>query len=938
MMRASTMNPMKSIGPREKSKHAVVMTALALSLFLAGCGGGSTESMLTSAKEYLAKNDNKAAIIQIKNALQKNPDSPEGRFLLGSALLKGGDPANAEAEFRKALALKHSPDQLVPELARAMLSTRQYKKLTDEFSNTQLTSPRAKAELQVILGSAYSEQGKKDLYQAAMAAALVAEPGFAPALVAQAHQMSVVKDFDGALALADEIIAKTPNSAEAWKLKGDILYFTKNQPKEALLAYRKVIEIRPELVLGQSSVMTVLLGTGDLDEAAKQLEALKKLSPNHPQTKYFQTQLAYQKRDFNTARESAQQLLRVVPDNPRAMQLAGVIEFQLNSLLQAETLLSKAVAASPELVLARRILILTYLRSGQTTKALATLNQGIAKGFVDPEINTVAGEVYLQNGDTKKAEEYFAKALKLAPTDARKRTSLALTQMVGGNVDAAFGELQDIASSDSGATADMALISAHLRRGDLDKALLAIDGLEKKQPDKPLAANLRGRTLLAKKDVAGARKSFERALTIDPQFFPAVASLAGLDLADKKPEDAKKRFEAVLAKNPKNVQALLAIAELAARNNASKDEVSALITKAIDANPTEAMPRLLLIEYYMRNKDLKQAMSVAQNALTTLPDSPEVLEALGRVQLQSGEQNQALSSFNKLTAMQPLSPKPHLLLAEAQLAAKNKDGATQNLRKALDIKPDLIEAQRGLILLYLDAKKYTEAVSIARTVQTQRPKEAIGYVLEGDVGSAQKNWDVSTTAYKAGLKAAPSSELAIKLHAVTSASGKAADAEKFSAAWVKDHANDAAFQFYLGDFAIAKKDYAAAEKSYSAVVKVQPSNAAALNNLAWVTGKLNKPGAIELAEKANQLAPNQPALMDTLAMLHSDKDDYAKALELQTKVVAAQPQNPLFKLNLAKIHIKGDKKDLARKELDELAKLGDKFAGQAEVAGLIKGL
>ena len=705
MMRASTMNPMKSIGPREKSKHAVVMTALALSLFLAGCGGGSTESMLTSAKEYLAKNDNKAAIIQIKNALQKNPDSPEGRFLLGSALLKGGDPANAEAEFRKALALKHSPDQLVPELARAMLSTRQYKKLTDEFSNTQLTSPRAKAELQVILGSAYSEQGKKDLYQAAMAAALVAEPGFAPALVAQAHQMSVVKDFDGALALADEIIAKTPNSAEAWKLKGDILYFTKNQPKEALLAYRKVIEIRPELVLGQSSVMTVLLGTGDLDEAAKQLEALKKLSPNHPQTKYFQTQLAYQKRDFKTARESAQQLLRVVPDNPRAMQLAGVIEFQLNSLLQAETLLSKAVAASPELVLARRILILTYLRSGQTTKALATLNQGIAKGFVDPEINTVAGEVYLQNGDTKKAEEYFAKALKLAPTDARKRTSLALTQMVGGNVDAAFGELQDIASSDSGATADMALISAHLRRGDLDKALLAIDGLEKKQPDKPLAANLRGRTLLAKKDVAGARKSFERALTIDPQFFPAVASLAGLDLADKKPEDAKKRFEAVLAKNPKNVQALLAIAELAARNNASKDEVSALITKAIDANPTEAMPRLLLIEYYMRNKDLKQAMSVAQNALTTLPDSPEVLEALGRVQLQSGEQNQALSSFNKLTAMQPLSPKPHLLLAEAQLAAKNKDGATQNLRKALDIKPDLIEAQRGLILLYLDAKK-----------------------------------------------------------------------------------------------------------------------------------------------------------------------------------------------------------------------------------------
>jgi len=78
--------------------------------------------------------------------------------------------------------------------------------------------------------------------------------------------------------------------------------------------------------------------------------------------------------------------------------------------------------------------------------------------------------------------------------------------------------------------------------------------------------------------------------------------------------------------------------------------------------------------------------------------------------------------------------------------------------------------------------------------------------------------------------------------------------------------------------------------------------------------------------------------MDTLAVLLSDKGDYAKAVELQNKVMTLQPQNGLFRLNLAKIHIKGGKKDLAKKELDELVKLGDKFGGQAEVAGLLKGL
>ena len=308
------------------------------------------------------------------------------------------------------------------------------------------------------------------------------------------------------------------------------------------------------------------------------------------------------------------------------------------------------------------------------------------------------------------------------------------------------------------------------------------------------------------------------------------------------------------------------------------------------------------------------------------------------MQQASGEQNQAITSYTKLAAMQPLSPAPYMLLADAHMGSKNKEAATSSLRKALEIKPDLVEAQRGLIMLSMEANKFPDAVAIAKNVQKQRPKESIGYVLEGDVGAAQKKWTDATIAYNAGLKEAPSPELAIKLHSATSASGKLAEAEKFAAGWLKDHPNDSAFQFYLGDFAIARKDYAIAEKNYAAVVKLQPTNAAAFNNLAWVTGKLNKPGAIEYAETAIKLAPNQPALMDTLAMLLSDKKEYAKALEWQSKAVAAQPQNTLFKLNLAKIHIAGGNKDLARKELDDLVNLGDKFAGQVEVAGLIKGL
>jgi putative PEP-CTERM system TPR-repeat lipoprotein len=277
-------------------------------------------------------------------------------------------------------------------------------------------------------------------------------------------------------------------------------------------------------------------------------------------------------------------------------------------------------------------------------------------------------------------------------------------------------------------------------------------------------------------------------------------------------------------------------------------------------------------------------------------------------------------------------------LAGVYLAQKDNDAAMTHLRKALEIKPDLLPAQRAMIALELDAKNYQNALTLARMVQKQRPKDAVGYALEGDINVTQKNWKEAESSYRAGLKQANASELAMKIHSVLLASGRGAEADKFSATWQKDNAKDAAFMFYLGDGALARKDYGAAEKVYQSVIKLQENNAVAYNNLAWVSAKLNKPGAVAYAEKANALAPDQPAFMDTLAVLLADRGDYAKAVEIQNKALGMQPENPIFKLNLAKIHIKGGKKDLARAQLEALSKLGDKFGAQAEVADLLKTL
>ena len=111
------------------------------------------------------------------------------------------------------------------------------------------------------------------------------------------------------------------------------------------------------------------------------------------------------------------------------------------------------------------------------------------------------------------------------------------------------------------------------------------------------------RILVAKKDTVGARKSFEKAVALNPSYMSAVASLASMDMAENKPDDARKRFETVLTSNPKNSTALLALAKLTLATGGKPEDALALITRAVSGNPSEVRPRLALIEFHTRAAD-----------------------------------------------------------------------------------------------------------------------------------------------------------------------------------------------------------------------------------------------------------------------------------------------------------------------------------------------
>ncbi|MBL8307593.1 MAG: PEP-CTERM system TPR-repeat protein PrsT [Rubrivivax sp.] len=913
---------------------------LLLALVLAACGGGPSEAeLVASAKALLDKKDNRAAIIQLKSALQKNSNAAEARFLLGKALLDTSDPTGALVELRKAQELQIPDERVIPEIARAMLLAGEEAKLLAQYAEVSLKDAAAMADLKTSLSSAFAVQRDLDKARSAAEDALTLKPGHAPALVVLAGIRAAGNDMPGALKLLDEAIAADPASDRAGVLKGDMLLRGQGDLDGAMAAYRAVKQAKPESVMASSAIAGILLRQGKLDEARAEVESLKKIAPRHPETLFLEAQIAFNDKDYKRSREITEQILKALPDSQRVLELAGHTEFRLKNYLQAEALLGKALKLSPKNEVTRIAIAQSFLRSGQPEKVVEVLQPLLEGGASPGPALSLMGEAYLQLGDARRSEEAFARAVKAAPQDARVRTSAALAQMARGNNAAAAGDLENIAAADKGPRADMALVSARLRQGDTAGALKAVDGLEKKLPDQPLAPFLRGRVLVLKKDYAGATQAYEAALARDANYFPAVAALAALSLANGKPEDARKRFEAHIASQPGSWQARLAMAELDVRTGAPTAKVVASLREAVKANPAEPRTHLALITRLIAAGDSKAALQAAQEANGALPNRFEIIEAQGRAELAAGDQQRAITTFKQLTSMQPRNPLPEMRLAEAYMAAKEVESARRALTRASELSPDLFAPRRSLAMLAAQAGKFDEALAIAREAQKRQPREAAGFVLEGEIESGRRRWDAAATALRAAQQRDPNaSEVTVRLHAALVGGGKAADADRLSADWLKAHPKDASFLYYLGDQALSRNDLPVAETRYRAVLEVQPDNALALNNVAWLLSKQGKPGGLALAEKANQLLPDRAPLLDTLALALETENQLPKAIEAQKRAIAVDPKDLNLPLRLAKLYIKSGDKDRARAELEALARQGEKFAGQAEVASLLKTL
>ena len=914
-----------------------VVTVAVLSL---GCVNETPDQLVASAHTYLAQGNHDAAMIQLRNALQQRPEDGALRLLLGRVLLESRDLVAAERELRKALQYGQPADAVLPALSRAMLGRGAAHQLVDEFGNRTLTGAESEAQFKSALGQAQLQTGRSAEAAVSFAAAAAASPGYVPAQIGLARLVAVRGRLKEAAGIADRLVAEHPKWAEVHMLVADLRALSGDHAG-SIAALENAVSADGGYTPARYALMAALIDQQQFDAAAAHLAQARALNKRDLRIQYFDAVIALSKNDLVKARDSSQRILRHSPEHVPSLVLAGAVELQARQLSLAEDLLQRAIARAPQHTGARRMLVRTYLVSNQPARALEALQPLLTRDVVaDPLLQMLAGETYLANGDTHEASAYYAAASVSKSQKAVAQTRLGQIALATGDFDSGIRQLEAVtAQDDAPIQADLALIAGYVRSKELDRALQAGHRLVKKQPSRPLAYQLLGSVYLAKRDSARAREQFEKALELSPGYLPAATSLGQLDIETNNAAAARQRFAAIVASEPNNEQAWLGLADVMLRTGAAAPEIAATLQRAALVNPSSSSARFALIAHYLRVKEHGLALAVAQEAAAALPNDLQILYALGRAQEAAGLVNQAIETFNRLSALEPQSRFPLMQLAAVHARRADYGKVVSALQRAQRISPNDPAMVRDLVAGYLLSGRPQDAVKEARALQASAPKMPAGYLLEGDARTAAKQWADAERAYRAGLKAAPNSgDLALRLHGVLVTSGQNAEAEAFAKKWLTGHPKDVVLRAGLAERALRGGNLRSAIAHYQTVVEQQPDNVVALNNLAWASGQIGDSKAVGYAQRAVQIAPQNAAALDTLGSLLIAAGDVENGVEYLGRAKALAPDRSDIRLNYAKGLLKAGKKDAARSELEALQAVPDAFAGKAEIASVLKGL
>ena len=190
-------------------------------------------------------------------------------------------------------------------------------------------------------------------------------------------------------------------------------------------------------------------------------------------------------------------------------------------------------------------------------------------------------------------------------------------------------------------------------------------------------------------DRAAARGAYRAAKAVDPKYIDADYALVAVDIAESHKDDARQTLAELVKTNPRNVKALLLLANLEPNPADAMAHFRAVIE--IDGRNVGALNNLA---YLMAPTDPDGALKYGQQAMELAPDSPSVQDTLGWIYYRKGIYQTAVQYLQTAVSKDP-TPLRQFHLALSYIKHGDRERGSVLLQTALAKDPNLSKREQG---------------------------------------------------------------------------------------------------------------------------------------------------------------------------------------------------------------------------------------------------
>ena len=527
-----------------------------------------------------------------------------------------------------------------------------------------------------------------------------------------------------------------PDDAGAWNVIGDVRH-VQGELAAAVEAYDTALDRAPKHYDARLSRAGVLLDLGRFEESEQDVKALREARPLDPRPVYLESVLLAKRKRSTEAREALRRAAALLDEMgavalDRPMQLvllAGLANFELGDLEQAQGHLSRYVERYPGQPRPSKLLGAVLLRNGRHAEAISVLEPALQKAPNDYKLLSLLGTAYMDSGRHGIATHYLEKAATLSYGAPQVRARLALSRVGAGFEQQGLQELWDLfhEKPEEYQSVGLTLAALELKRGNFERASEVAERLRQVDDANLTVLNILGAARLGAGDLAAARAHFERVLALDGKFFPARVNLARLEAQQGNLDQARAIYLEALEQRPESVQAMVDLARLERRRGNAGDAMRWL-QKAQGTEPNLRAVALAMVDLLIDSGDTPQAQRIAREAQAREPEDMDVLEALARTHLRSNRNELALSVYDEMARAAGFNADALYRVARLQADAGGDGVAMYSLSKALSADAAHLPSRLMLTRLQIRAGKLEEAAAGAATrAQSGGRREECGY-------------------------------------------------------------------------------------------------------------------------------------------------------------------------------------------------------------------